>query len=176
MGPVKLRPATPDDCARIAEIYAPAVTHGSSSFELVPPGADEMARRMRAVTDGGFPYFVTMRDGAVVGYAYAGLYRTRPAYRFTVENSVYVAPEAQRMGVGRVLLDALIETCTAGGYRQMLAVIGDSANQLGSVGLHRACGFLEVGRLPDVGFKFGRWCDTLLMQRALGEGSGSSPI
>jgi L-amino acid N-acyltransferase YncA len=172
---ITLRPATSDDCARIAEIYAPAVTHGSSSFELVPPDADEMARRMRALTDGGFPYFAAMRDGAVVGYAYAGLYRTRPAYRFTVENSVYVAPEAQRMGIGRVLLDALIETCTARGYRQMLAVIGDSVSQPGSVGLHRACGFVEVGRLPDVGFKFGRWCDTLLMQRALGEGSGSSP-
>jgi phosphinothricin acetyltransferase len=172
---VTLRPATLNDCARIAEIYAPAVTHGSSSFELVPPDAAEMARRMRALTDGGFPYFAATRDGGVVGYAYAGLYRTRPAYRFTVENSVYVAPEAQRMGVGRVLLEALIETCTARGYRQMLAVIGDSVNQPGSVGLHRACGFVEAGRLPDVGFKFGRWCDTLLMQRALGAGNSSSP-
>ena|SRR5579884_3604755 len=165
-----IRAATPDDCTRIAEIYAPAVTHGTSSFELVPPNSEEMAQRMQALTTAGFPYLAAERAGAVVGYAYAGPYRTRPAYRFTVENSVYVAPEAQRSGVGRTLLTALIETCARRGFRQMIAVIGDSPNQPGSIALHTACGFTAVGRLPDVGFKFGRWLDTLLMQRTLGEG------
>jgi len=170
-----IRPATPDDCARIAEIYAPAVTHGTTSFELTAPDSEEMARRMRTITDGGFPYLAAERDGAVIGYAYVAAYRTRPAYRYTVENSVYVAPEAQRGGVGRALLDALIEECTERGFRQIIAVIGDSPNQPGSVGLHQACGFVEVGRLPDVGLKFGGWRDTLMMQRALGEGGRSTP-
>jgi phosphinothricin acetyltransferase len=171
MAQLTIRPATPADCARIAEIYAPAVTHGTTSFELEAPAAEEMARRMRTLTEAGFPYLAAERDGVVVGYAYAGPYRTRPAYRFTVENSVYVAPDAHRSGVGRALLEALIEECRRRGYRQMLAVIGDSPNQPGSVGLHKACGFVEVGRLPDVGFKFGRWLDSLLLQRGLGDPS-----
>ncbi len=170
-----IRSATPADCASIAEIYAPAVTHGTTSFELVAPDADEIARRMRTITEAGFPYLAAERDGAVIGYAYASSYRMRPAYRYTVENSVYVAAEAQRGGVGRALLTRLIDECTTGGFRQMIAVIGDSPNQPSSIGLHRACGFVEVGRLPDVGFKFGRWLDSLLMQRALGEGRNASP-
>ena len=170
-----IRPATSDDCARIAEIYAPAVTHGTTSFEVTAPDADEMSRRLRTITDGGFPYLAAERDSAVIGYAYVTAYRTRPAYRYTVENSVYVAPEAQRGGVGRALLDALIEECTARGFRQIIAVIGDSPNQPGSIGLHQACGFVEVGRLPDVGLKFGGWRDTLIMQRALGDGGRSTP-
>jgi phosphinothricin acetyltransferase len=170
-----IRPATPADCARLAEIYAPAVTHGTTSFELVAPDTEEMARRMRTLTKAGFPYLAAERGGGVIGYAYASPYRARPAYRYTVENSVYVAAEAQRGGVGRALLTALIDACTARGYRQMIAVIGDSPNQPGSIGLHRACGFVEVGRLPDVGYKFGCWLDSLLMQRALGAGGKSSP-
>jgi L-amino acid N-acyltransferase YncA len=172
---ISIRPATPADCAAIARIYAPAVTHGTTSFELEAPDETEIARRMRALTDAGYPYVVAEQAGIIVGYAYAGPYRTRPAYRFTVENSIYVAPHMHRRGVGRVLLLALIDACTERGYRQMLAVIGDSPHQQGSVGLHQACGFTTVGRLPDVGFKFGRWLDSLLMQRALGNGGELPP-
>lgn len=175
MPPLTIRPATSDDCTAIAAIYAPAVLAGTTSFELEPPDAAEMRRRMRALVDGGFPYLAAERGGTVVGYAYAGPYRTRPAYRYTVENSVYVAPQAQRGGIGRTLMTALIEASAARGFRQMLAVIGDSPNQPGSVGLHKACGFVEVGRLPEVGYKFGRWLDTLIMQRALGSGSKTAP-
>jgi len=169
--PLSIRPAQLSDCAAITRIYAPAVTHGTTSFELDAPDDAEMALRMGALTEKGFPYLVAELDSVVVGYAYAGPYRTRPAYRFTVENSVYVAADVQRRGVGRALLEALIDACTERGYRQMLAVIGDSPNQPGSIGLHQACGFTVVGRLPDVGFKFGRWLDSLLMQRALGDPS-----
>jgi L-amino acid N-acyltransferase YncA len=170
-----LRPALLSDCAAIARIYAPAVTHGTTSFELEAPDEGEMARRMRMLTEGGYPYLVAEQAGAIVGYAYAGPYRARPAYRFTVENSVYVAPGLHRRGVGRALLLALIDACTERGYRQMLAVIGDSPHQQGSVGLHQACGFTVVGRLPDVGFKFGRWLDSLLLQRSLGRGGELPP-
>jgi len=170
-----IRPATPADIPAIAAIYGQSVITGTASFELEPPGETEMALRMQSVLEAGFPYFAAEIDGAFAGYAYASLYRTRPAYRFTVENSVYVAPNMQRRGVGRALMAALIEACSARGYRQMLAVIGDSPNQAHSVGLHAACGFIEVGRLPDVGYKFGRWVDTLLMQRELGEGNSTFP-
>jgi L-amino acid N-acyltransferase YncA len=165
--PASIRSASLSDCRAIARIYAPAVTHGTTSFELDAPDEAEMARRMGALTEKGFPYLVAEIDNDVGGYAYAGPYRTRPGYRFTVENSIYVAPDVQRHGVGRALLAALIAACSERGYRQMLAVIGDSPNQPGSIGLHKACGFVEVGRLPDVGFKFGRWLDSLLMQRSL---------
>jgi len=165
--PVAIRPALLSDCGAIARIYAPAVTHGTTSFELDAPDEVEMARRMGALTEKGFPYLVAEFDNEVAGYAYAGPYRTRPAYRFTVENSIYVATDVQRRGVGRALLQALMEASTERGYRQMLAVIGDSPNQPGSIALHKACGFSVVGRLPDVGFKFGRWLDSLLMQREL---------
>jgi phosphinothricin acetyltransferase len=166
--PLSIRPAQLSDCGAIARIYAPAVTHGTTSFELDAPDEAEMARRMGALTEKGFPYLVAELDNLVAGYAYAGPYRARPAYRFTVENSIYVAPDVQRRGVGRALLEALIEASVERGYRQMLAVIGDSPNQPGSIALHRACGFGVVGRLPDVGFKFDRWLDSLLMQRELG--------
>ena len=170
-----IRPATPADIPAIAAIYGQSVLTGTASFELEPPGEAEMASRMQSVLEAGFPYFAAEVGGAFAGYAYASLYRTRPAYRFTVENSVYVAPNMQRRGVGRALMAALIEACSARGYRQMLAVIGDSPNQAHSVGLHAACGFVEVGRLPDVGYKFDRWVDTLLMQRELGEGNSTFP-
>src|ERR1700690_2132941 len=141
-----IRPATLSDIHAITRIYAHAVKHGTASFELEPPDEAEMTRRMRAVHDGKFPYFTAEFGGQVAGYAYASLYRTRPAYRFTVENSVYVAPEMQRRGIGIALLRKLIEICTALGYRQMIAVIGDS-NQAASIGVHKACGFAPAGNL-----------------------------
>ena len=172
--PLVIRPATTADIPAITRIYAHAVTHGTASFELEPPDEVEIALRMKAVLDGKFPYLVAEVDGAVAGYAYASLYRTRPAYRFTVENSVYVAPEAHRRGIGKALLKKLIEDCTALGFRQMIAVIGDS-NQAASIGVHKACGFEPAGNLKNIGFKFGRWLDTPLMQLSLGPGAGTLP-
>jgi len=169
-----VRPATPADIPAITRIYAHAVRHGTASFELEPPDEAEMARRQRALLDGGYPYLVAETDGAVTGYAYAGPYRTRPAYRFTVENSVYIAPQAQRRGIGRALLDRLIADCEARGYRLMIAVIGDSA-QAPSIELHRAAGFKLVGAFEAVGYKFDRWLDSVLMQRPLGKGSSAPP-
>ena len=134
----------------------------------------EMTRRYRVLADGGFPYFVAVLDGRVVGYAYAGPYRPRPAYRFTVENSVYLDPAAHRRGIGLRLMERLIAECEASGFRQMIAVIGDSANA-GSIGLHRRSGFQMIGTHPSVGLKFGRWLDTVMMQRALGEGATTLP-
>jgi L-amino acid N-acyltransferase YncA len=172
---LSIRPATSADIPAIARIYGEAVIAGTATFELEPPGEAEMAARMRQVTDGGYPYLTAELEGGVAGYAYAGAYRLRPAYRFTVENSVYVSPLAQRRGVGRALLAALIVECGRRGFRQMVAVIGDSANQAASIALHRAAGFREVGTLADVGFKHGRWLDTLLMQRRLGDGGATPP-
>ena len=169
-----LRPATLTDIPAIARIYAHAVETGTASFELTPPDEAEMARRMSGLLDGGFPYLVAEIDGALAGYAYAGPYRARPAYRFTVEDSVYVAPQAQGRGIGRALLPALVEAGTARGFRQMIAVIGNS-EQAASIALHARAGFYYVGTLPHVGFKFGRWLDTVLMQRALGPGSAAAP-
>ncbi len=174
--PLSLRPATNADIPAITGIYADAVVNGTASFELTPPDQAEMARRMQALLDAGYPYLAADGDGALLGYAYAAPYRPRPAYRLTVEDLVYVAPQAQGRGVGRALLAALIEACERRGYRQMLAVIGDLPRQPGSVALHAALGFREAGRLPDVGFKHGRWLDSLLMQRALGEGSATKPV
>jgi phosphinothricin acetyltransferase len=174
MHPVTLRPADLSDIPAITRIYAHAVLHGTASFELEPPDEAEMIRRMRALLDGGFPYLVAERNGALAGYAYAGLYRTRPAYRFTLEDSVYVAPDAQRAGMGRILLEALIADAEAKGFRQMIAVIGDSA-QTSSIALHTAVGFNMIGPLVSVGYKFGRWLDSVLMQRALGPGDSLHP-
>lgn len=169
-----IRPATPADIPQITRIYAHAVIHGTASFEIDPPDETEMARRQRTLLDGGYPYLAAERDGAVLGYAYAGAYRPRPAYRFSVENSIYVAPAAQRLGLGRTLLDALIEAAGSRGYRQMVAIIGDSA-QTPSIALHRAAGFRLIGAIEAVGFKHGRWLDTVIMQRALGAGAASPP-
>jgi len=171
---VSIRPATPADIPVISRIYAHAVATGTASFELEPPDEAEMAGRMQAIFDGKFPYLVAEIDGQVAGYAYASLYRTRPAYRFTVEDSVYVAPNMQRRGIGIALLRKLIEICTALGYRQMIAVIGDS-NQAASIGVHKACGFSDAGNLRDIGWKFGRWLDTPMMQLALGAGATAPP-
>ncbi len=169
-----VRPATLSDIPAIARIYAHAVETGTASFELTPPDDAEMARRMSALLDNGFPYLVAEVDGAVAGYAYAGPYRARPAYRFTVEDSVYVASEAQGRGVGSALLPVLVEESAARGFRQMIAVIGDS-EQAASIALHARAGFYYVGTLPHVGFKFGRWLDTVMMQRPLGPGATNAP-
>jgi len=163
------------DLLAIASIYAHHVIHGFGSFEEVPPGVEELTRRRREILGKGLPYLVAS-DGAgrVLGYAYASPYRTRSAYRFTVEDSIYVAPRAARRGVGRLLLEALIERCTHAGYRQMIAVIGDSGND-GSIGLHQSLGFARAALLPAIGFKRGRWIDCVMMQRPLGAGAGSPP-
>ena len=169
-----IRTATAADIPAIATIYDHAVRHGTASFELEPPDAAEMARRRQTLVDGGFPYLVAEADGALAGYAYAGPYRPRPAYRWSVEDSVYVAPALQRRGVGRTLLDRLIAAAEQRGFRQMVAVIGDSA-QTPSIELHRAAGFHMIGTVENVGHKFGRWLDTVLMQRTLGPGAASPP-
>jgi L-amino acid N-acyltransferase YncA len=174
MMPTILRPATLADIPAITAIYAHAVKYGTASFETEPPGEPEMADRFRALAAGGFPYLVAESSGVVRGYAYAGLYRPRIAYRYTVENSVYVAPDCQRRGIGRALLDKLVSKASGCGFRQMIAVIGDSA-QTASIALHRAAGFEMVGTFTAVGFKFGRWLDTVLMQRPLGDGAATLP-
>ena len=174
MSDVSIRPATAADIPAITRIYAHAVCHGTASFELEPPDEPEMLRRQRALLDGGYPYLVAESDGTVMGYAYAGPYRTRPAYRYTVENSIYIAPQAHRRGIGRALLDRLITECEARNYRLMIAVIGDAA-QTPSIELHRAAGFKMVGAFEAVGYKFDRWLDSVLMQRPLGKGSTAPP-
>ena len=176
MSDLSIRPATLADIPAITRIYAHAVQHGTASFELEPPDEAEMTRRQQALLDGGFPYLVATGTGEniVLGYAYAGPYRARPAYRFSVENSVYVAADAHRRGVGRALMDRLIAESVTRGYRLMIAVIGDSA-QTASIELHRAAGFRLVGAFEGVGYKFDRWLDTVLMQRALGKGTSAPP-
>lgn len=173
--PIRIRPATPTDIPAITEIYAHAVRHGTASFELEPPGEPEMAQRQSKLLDAGFPYLVAEIGDGIAGYAYAALYRTRPAYRWSVEDSIYVSPDAYRRGVGRALLERLIAECEQRGFRQMLAVIGDSTQQTPSIELHRALGFRIVGVLENVGYKFDRWLDSVLMQRDLGPGATTKP-
>ncbi|TKT71361.1 N-acetyltransferase family protein [Afipia massiliensis] len=174
MPDLMIRSAMPADIPAITDIYAEAVNHGTATFELTPPDLAEMTRRFNELARGGFPYLVATIDSSIKGYAYAGLYRARPAYRFTVENSVYLAPASHRRGIGLALLTELIAQCEARGYRQMIAVIGDSANAA-SVGVHARAGFEMIGTHAAVGFKFGRWLDTVMMQRALGEGGTTLP-
>jgi phosphinothricin acetyltransferase len=169
-----IRPAVPDDIRAITRIYADAVLHGTASFEIEPPGEVEMLRRQTALLKNDYPYFAAEIESVVAGYAYAGPYRTRPAYQWSVEDSVYVAPDMHRKGIGALLLRALITTSAQRGYRQMIAVIGDSA-QPGSIALHERAGFRHIGTLRSVGFKHGKWLDTVLMQRALGEGDTTAP-
>ena len=169
-----IRPATASDIPAITAIYAHAVRTGTASFELEPPDESEMKRRLEALIEAGYPYLVAEVDGAVAGYAYAGPYRPRPAYRWSVEDSVYVVSTMHRRGIGGVLLGALIAEAERRGFRQMVAVIGDSA-QVPSIALHRAWGFRHIGTIEHVGFKFGRWLDTVLMQRALGPGAVEPP-
>jgi phosphinothricin acetyltransferase len=175
MSSLEIRPAAAADLTAVTEIYDHAVRYGTATFELIPPDLAEMTRRFATLMDGGFPYFVAALEGRVIGYAYAGAYRPRPAYRFTVENSVYLEPAIHRRGIGLQLLQRLIDECEARGYRQMIAVIGDSANA-GSIGVHTRTGFQMIGTHPHVGFKFGRWLDTVMMQRALGEGGNTLPV
>lgn len=171
---VVVRAATEADMPRIAEIYAHHVLTGLATFETEPPDGAEMTRRYRDLASRGCPYLVAESEGRIIGYAYAGPFRTRAAYRHTVEDSIYLDPAVARHGVGRRLLEALIEASTRAGFRQMIAVIGDSANT-GSIRVHERCGFRMVGTLGATGFKFGRWVDTVLMQRELGEGGGTLP-
>lgn len=174
MSLLEIRAAAEADLPAITEIYEQAVRYGTATFELIPPDLAEMARRFRALVEGGFPYLVATREGEVAGYAYAGPYRPRPAYRFTVENSIYLRPAIHRRGIGLALMGELLRESEKRGYRQMIAVIGDSANA-GSIGLHRRCGFQMIGTHPNVGLKFGRWLDTVMMQLTLGEGAGTIP-
>lgn len=169
-----IRDATDADMPAIQAIYAHHVETGGGSFEYDPPDVAEMTRRRDAVQDGGYPYIVAEDAGEILGYAYAGAYRPRRAYRYTVENSVYVAAHAHRRGVGRALLAELIRRCTEAGFRQMIAIIGDSDNH-GSIGLHCKMGFREVGTVENVGFKFGRWLDSVTMQLPLGDGGDTLP-
>lgn len=173
MTTIAIRSATDSDGASLASIYAHYVRTSPATFELVPPEAEEMERRRRVLVDKGLPWLVAETgNGMVAGYAYAGPYRSRPAYDWTLEDSIYIHPDHLGRGLGRALLAPLIARCTELGYRQMVAVIGDSANA-GSIALHRACGFTPVGVLADVGWKFGRWIDSVLMQRSLGAGAGA---
>ena len=165
-----IRPSTTDDLPAITAIYAQAVLHGTGTFELEPPDEPEMARRRDDVLSKGLPWLVAQAQGQVLGYAYANHFRPRRAYRFCLEDSIYLHPDACGQGVGRVLLAELLGRCEAAGARQMLAVIGDAANA-GSIGVHAALGFAPRGVLKASGWKFDRWLDVVLMQRALGHGA-----
>ena len=169
-----LRLAADGDMAAIQTIYAHHVLNGLASFEEIPPTVDDMRARREGILAQRLPYLVAEIDGTVVGYAYAGPYRTRSAYRFTVEDLIYIAPGQQGRGIGGQLLSALIAQCERGPWKRMIAVIGDSGNEA-SIALHRRYGFQWVGVLPAVGFKFGRWVDSVLLQRALGTGDDSLP-
>src|ERR1700710_621776 len=174
MSKPEISPNTEADLPFVTEIYEHAVRYGTATFELIPPDLAEMTRRFGVLMEGGYPYFVAALEARGIGYAYAGAYRPRPAYRFTVENSVYLEPAIHRRGIGGQLLERLITECEARGYRQMIAVIGDSDNA-GSIGVHTRCGFQMIGTHPNVGFKFGRWLDTVMMRRALGDGESTLP-
>ncbi|MBE0624498.1 MAG: N-acetyltransferase [Burkholderiales bacterium] len=169
-----VRASRPEDVPAITAIYAHHVLHGLASFEILPPDVNEMARRRADVLARGLPHLVAEAGTRLAGYAYAAPYRERPAYRYALEDSVYVHPDCIGRGIGRALLQALIAACTGAGGRQLIAVIGDSGNAA-SIGLHAACGFERTGLLPSVGFKFGRWVDSVLMQKALGEGDRTLP-
>jgi phosphinothricin acetyltransferase len=170
-GAIEFREARERDFETIAAIYAHQVRTGTASFEIEPPDLSEMMRRWRQVTALHLPYLVAVADERVIGYAYAGPYRPRPAYRFTVEDSVYIAEHARGRGIGRGLLERLIEDSERAGARQMIAVIGDGGNTA-SIRVHAALGFAHIGVLKSVGNKFSRWLDVVLMQRALGPGDG----
>jgi L-amino acid N-acyltransferase YncA len=172
---LRIRPATADDIPAITRIYAHAVEYGTATFEIEPPDETEMMRRLRTMLDNDYPYLIAERAGAIAGYAYANAYRPRPAYRWCVEDSIYVAAQMQRQRIGSQLLARLIEEAESRGFRQMIAVIGDSA-QTPSIALHVRAGFSHIGTVRAVGFKHGRWLDTVLMQRALGSGAATPPL
>ena len=164
-----IRPADDADLPQITAIYAHYVRTHTASFEIDVPDEAELGRRWRAIRDGGYPYLVAASEARVLGYSYASMYRPRPAYRHTVENSVYVVPECARRGIGRALLERVIAECRQRGIREIIAIIGDSANEP-SIRLHARLGFVHVGTLRNVGYKFGRWLDTVIMQRSLEAG------
>ena len=170
-----MRPAVPDDIAAIHSIYAHHVLNGLASFEEVPPAPEELRRRYEDVAARGLPYVVAEFGGIVGGYGYCSLYRARSAYRYSLEDSVYVRSDMQGRGVGTALLDELIRRCEGLDYRQLIAVIGDSAN-VASIALHASRGFLRVGTIRSAGFKFGRWVDSVIMQRPLGRGDSTPPM
>lgn len=169
-----IRPRTDADMAAITEIYTHHVLNGVSSWELSPPDCAEMTARAHALETAGYPYFVAEFGGEIVGYTYAGAYRPRPAYRFTVENTIYISHSLRRGGIGTALMGKLIETCTDMGFRQMIGIVGDSQN-LQSIDFHKKLGFQQMGVVKNIGFKFGRWMDQVLLQRPLGEGAESDP-
>ena len=173
--PVLVRAFAAADIAAVTDIYADAVINGTATYELDPPNATEMARRFAGLAEAGYPVLVADLNGHVVGYAYAGPYRTRPAYRFMVEDSIYVAPGVQGRGIGDALLAGLLVECERRGYRQIVAVIGDGSNHRASLRIHEKHGFRHVGLLEATGFKHGRWLDTALMQRPLNGGSATLP-
>jgi L-amino acid N-acyltransferase YncA len=174
MAEIITRPAAIADLPAITEIYAEQVMNGTATFEIVPPDEAEMARRFGILVEEGYPWFVAELGGEIIGYTYAGPYRARPGYRNTVEDSVYLAKSARGQGIGGRLLRLIIDECTGRGFRQMIAVIGDAGN-VASIRLHKAAGFALAGTLKDVGFKHGRWLDSILMQRPLGAGAQRRP-
>jgi L-amino acid N-acyltransferase YncA len=171
---VTIRASTEGDMRAVTEIYAHHVLHSPATFELEPPGLDGMQRRRRAILEDGYVYLVAEASSGIVGYAYLSAYRSRPAYRFTVENSVYARAGHEGRGIGLSLMWALLAECEKKPFRQMIAVIGDSANRA-SIELHARLGFHMVGTLRSVGFKFGRWLDSVLMQKELGAGDRTPP-
>lgn len=171
---LEIRDLTAEQLPAITAIYAEAVTSGTASYELVPPDLDEMTSRFQSLKDKGYPYLVALDEsGSVAGYAYASAFRTRPAYRWLVEDSIYIHPAARGRGVGKALLAVLLDRCQSLGFRQMVAVIGGASEA--SIAVHRSCGFQLAGRLVGTGFKHGKWLDTVLMQRTLGEGDATPP-
>ena len=175
MAPVLIRPSTSADLFSITAVYAWNVANGTGTFELEAPDEAEMSRRREDVVAKGLPWLVAERNGQVLGYAYANHFRPRKAYRFCLEDSIYLAADAKGQGLGRLLLAELLSRCEAGGARQMLAVIGDSANAA-SIGVHRAQGFEQVGLMKAAGWKFERWLDVVVMQKSLGLGQSTAPL
>ena len=169
-----IRPSTEHDLPAITRIYAHHVLNGTGTFETTPPTLEEMTARRADVLSKGLPWLVAEEAGEVLGYAYGNWFKPRPAYRFSVEDSIYLAPEAAGKGLGRALLAELLATLERSGIRKVMAVIGDSANA-GSIGVHKALGFEQVGVVPACGWKFGRWLDIVMMQRAIGEGDRTPP-
>jgi L-amino acid N-acyltransferase YncA len=174
MSEVRIRTAEPGDITAIARIYADAVRNGTATFEIEPPDEAEIARRVQALLTNNYPYLVAERSGAIAGYAYAGPYHLRPAYRWTVEDSIYLDPQFHGQGIGRLLIRQLLADSEALGFRQMIALVGGSAN-IGSIALHAGAGFQRIGTLQSVGFKHGRWLDVVMMQRPLGSADSNPP-
>lgn len=170
-----IREALPDDAQAIAALYVWHVLNGRASFEEIPPTVDEMRKRIKIVRDSGLPWLVALWRGTIVGYCYATFYRPRPAYRYTLEESIYVEAGMGGHGIGSALLSQLIEKCEQGPWRQILAIIGDGHSNVGSIAIHKKFGFSVAGQLRSVGYKMGDWRDTLIMQRPLGDGDGTPP-